>query len=33
MLTVGDRFPAFALTAVKPGAEGLNLSTAFTSAA
>jgi peroxiredoxin (alkyl hydroperoxide reductase subunit C) len=30
MLTVGDRFPNFSLKAVKPGAEGLNLSTAFT---
>lgn len=30
MLTVGDRFPAFALKAVKPGAEGLILQTAFT---
>ena len=30
MLTVGDRFPEFTLKAVKPGAEGLNLNTAFT---
>src|SRR5262245_55148608 len=30
MLTVGDRFPAFSLKAVKPGTEGLNLKTAFT---
>jgi lipoyl-dependent peroxiredoxin subunit C len=30
MLTVGDQFPKFALKAVKPGAEGLNLNTAFT---
>jgi lipoyl-dependent peroxiredoxin subunit C len=30
MLTVGDRFPNYSLKAVKPGAEGLNLSTAFT---
>ncbi len=29
MLTVGDIFPAFALKAVKPGAAGLDLSTAF----
>ncbi|MEJ0015650.1 MAG: peroxiredoxin [Acetobacteraceae bacterium] len=30
MLTVGDRLPEFALKAVKPGAEGLHLATAFT---
>jgi alkyl hydroperoxide reductase subunit AhpC len=30
MLTVGDNFPKFALTAVKGGPEGLNLDTAFT---
>ncbi len=30
MLTVGDRFPNFSLKAVKPGADGLNLNTAFT---
>jgi alkyl hydroperoxide reductase subunit AhpC len=30
LLTVGDRFPAFSLKAVKGGAEGLNLATAFT---
>ncbi len=30
MLTVGDTFPAFSLKAVKGGAEGLNLATAFT---
>ncbi len=30
MLTVGDTFPAFALKAVKPGAAGLDLATAFT---
>src|SRR4051812_27399131 len=30
MLTVGDRFPDFALKAVKPGAQGLVLETAFT---
>ncbi len=30
MLTVGDRFPEFALKAVRPGAEGLDLKTAFT---
>ncbi len=30
MLTVGDTFPAFDLTAVKGGPEGLNLDTAFT---
>ncbi|MGA3399084.1 MAG: peroxiredoxin [Acetobacteraceae bacterium] len=30
MLTVGDRFPEFALKAVRPGAEGLNQATAFT---
>lgn len=30
MLTVGDRFPEFALKAVKGGAEGLKLDTAFT---
>ena len=29
MLTVGDRFPEFALKAVKPGPEGLDLNTAF----
>ena len=30
MLTVGDTFPAFSLKAVKGGAEGLQLATAFT---
>ena len=30
MLTVGDKFPSFKLTAVKGGPEGLNLNTAFT---
>ena len=30
MLTVGDKFPSFALKAVKGGAEGLKLDTAFT---
>ncbi len=30
MLTVGDTFPAFNLTAVKGGPDGLNLDTAFT---
>jgi peroxiredoxin (alkyl hydroperoxide reductase subunit C) len=30
MLTVGDKFPAFALKAVKGGPEGLKLDTAFT---
>ena len=30
MLTVGDKFPSFALKAVKPGAAGLELATAFT---
>jgi alkyl hydroperoxide reductase subunit AhpC len=30
LLTVGDTFPAFSLKAVKGGAEGLNLATAFT---
>jgi peroxiredoxin (alkyl hydroperoxide reductase subunit C) len=30
MLTVGDQFPEFALAAVKGGAEGLKLSSAFT---
>jgi peroxiredoxin (alkyl hydroperoxide reductase subunit C) len=30
VLTVGDRFPAFSLKAVKGGTEGLQLSTAFT---
>jgi lipoyl-dependent peroxiredoxin subunit C len=30
MLTVGDTFPSFALKAVKPGAAGLDLATAFT---
>ena len=30
MLTVGDTFPSFALTAVKGGPAGLNLETAFT---
>jgi lipoyl-dependent peroxiredoxin subunit C len=30
MLTVGDNFPKFALTAVKGGPEGLTLDTAFT---
>jgi lipoyl-dependent peroxiredoxin subunit C len=30
MLTVGDSFPDFALKAVKPGPDGLNLNTAFT---
>ncbi|HEY0420993.1 MAG TPA: peroxiredoxin [Acetobacteraceae bacterium] len=30
MLTVGDTFPNFTLTAVKPGAEGLKLASAFT---
>ncbi len=30
MLTVGDRFPAFNLKAVKAGEEGLNMKTAFT---
>ncbi len=30
MLTVGDTFPQFALTAVKGGPEGLTLDTAFT---
>jgi lipoyl-dependent peroxiredoxin subunit C len=29
MLTVGDKFPDFALKAVKAGPEGLNLNTAF----
>ena len=30
MLTVGDRFPAFALKAVKAGPEGLRMNSAFT---
>ncbi|MBN8873918.1 MAG: peroxiredoxin [Rhodospirillales bacterium] len=30
MLTVGDTFPSFALKAVKPGAAGLDIKTAFT---
>ncbi len=30
MLTIGDHFPQFALQAVKPGAEGLDLKTCFT---
>ncbi len=30
MLTIGDQFPAFALTAVKPGPDGLKLASAFT---
>jgi alkyl hydroperoxide reductase subunit AhpC len=30
MLTVGDKFPSFALKAVKGGPEGLNLTSAFT---
>jgi len=30
MLTVGDKFPSFSLKAVKGGAEGLKLGTAFT---
>jgi peroxiredoxin (alkyl hydroperoxide reductase subunit C) len=30
MLTVGDKFPSFSLKAVKGGAEGLRLDTAFT---
>jgi peroxiredoxin (alkyl hydroperoxide reductase subunit C) len=30
MLTIGDRFPPFALKAVKAGPEGLELATAFT---
>jgi alkyl hydroperoxide reductase subunit AhpC len=30
MLTVGDRFPSFALKAVRPGAAGLDPTTAFT---
>jgi peroxiredoxin (alkyl hydroperoxide reductase subunit C) len=30
MLTVGDTFPSFDLTAVKPGPEGLKLDTCFT---
>ncbi len=30
MLTIGDTFPAFDLTAVKGGPEGLNLKSAFT---
>ncbi len=30
MLTIGDTLPAFSLKAVKGGAEGLNLNTAFT---
>ncbi|MGI4746477.1 MAG: peroxiredoxin [Janthinobacterium lividum] len=30
MLTVGDTFPSFNLTAVKGGAEGLDIKTAFT---
>jgi peroxiredoxin (alkyl hydroperoxide reductase subunit C) len=30
MLTVGDRFPSFALKAVKAGPEGLKMNTAFT---
>jgi lipoyl-dependent peroxiredoxin subunit C len=30
LLTVGEAFPDFALKAVKPGPEGLNLDTAFT---
>jgi alkyl hydroperoxide reductase subunit AhpC len=30
MLTVGDKFPSFALKAVKPGPDGLALDTAFT---
>ncbi|APT57362.1 peroxiredoxin [Roseomonas gilardii] len=30
MLTVGDKFPSFQLTAVKGGPEGLNMNTAFT---
>ena len=30
MLTIGDTFPAFSLTAVKGGPEGLKLDTAFT---
>ncbi|MFT8245350.1 peroxiredoxin [Roseomonas sp. BN140053] len=29
MLTVGDKFPSFKLTAVKGGPEGLNMNTAF----
>ena len=30
MLTVGNKFPEFALKAVKAGADGLDLKTAFT---
>src|ERR1700721_3937825 len=30
MLTIGDQFPAFSVTAVKGGPEGLKLDTAFT---
>src|ERR1700730_1275437 len=30
MLTVGDKFPEFALKAVKAGADGIDLKTAFT---
>ena len=30
MLTIGDHFPDFALTAVKPGPDGLKLASAFT---
>jgi peroxiredoxin (alkyl hydroperoxide reductase subunit C) len=30
VLTIGDHFPQFALQAVKPGAEGLDLKTCFT---
>jgi peroxiredoxin (alkyl hydroperoxide reductase subunit C) len=30
MLTIGDKFPTFELTAVKGGPEGLNLKSAFT---
>ncbi len=30
MLTVGDRFPEFSVTAVKPGAEGLDPASVFT---
>jgi lipoyl-dependent peroxiredoxin subunit C len=30
VLTVGDKFPEFSLTAVKPGAAGLNMKDAFT---
>jgi alkyl hydroperoxide reductase subunit AhpC len=30
MLTIGDSFPSFSVTAVKGGPEGLKLDTAFT---